>query len=166
MINLDFADVKSIMRDAGSALMAIGRGGGEDRCIDAAKAAISSPLLEMSIEGATGVLYNISGGGDLSIAEVSEAAEIIRAAADEDAEIIFGTTLDDSLGRDVSITLIATGFQGGRSSRQRPMADRRSQRPAPSTETGTTTPPRQRQPVMPDDEWSEPAILRFLRERQ
>ncbi|RIK40377.1 MAG: cell division protein FtsZ [Chloroflexi bacterium] len=165
MINLDFADVKSIMRDAGSALMAIGRGGGEDRCIDAAKAAISSPLLEMSIEGATGVLYNISGGGDLSIAEVSEAAEIIRQAADDDAEIIFGTTIDDSLGRDVTITLIATGFQGGRSSRQRPMADRRSQRPAPSAET-TPAQPRQRQPVLPDDEWSEPAILRFLRERQ
>jgi cell division protein FtsZ len=153
------------MRDAGSALMAIGRGSGEERCVDAAKAAISSPLLEMSIEGATGVLYNISGSADLSIAEVSEAAEIIRAAADDEAEIIFGTTIDESLGRDVSITLIATGFQGSRSARQRQMSDRRAQRPAPGVETAPVQ-ARQRQPVLPDDEWSEPAILRFLRERQ
>jgi cell division protein FtsZ len=159
MINLDFADVKSIMRDAGSALMAIGRGTGENRTGDAARNAIESPLLEMSIDGATGVLYNITGGTDLSLAEINEAAEVIRAAADEDAEIIFGTSIDETLGRDVAITLIATGFQGGRSARQRPAADRRTQARAME---GSAPP---RTPVMPDDKWAEPAILRFLRDR-
>jgi cell division protein FtsZ len=163
MINLDFADVKSIMRDAGSALMAIGRGSGEDRCVAAARNAIESPLLEMSIDGATGVLYNITGGGDMSISEVNEAAEIIRSAADDDAEIIFGTSVDESLGRDVTITLIATGFQGGRPVRARqPERGQRAQRPAQTPEQA----PRPRTPVLPDDEWAEPAILRFLRERQ
>jgi cell division protein FtsZ len=170
MINLDFADVKTIMRDAGSALMAIGRGTGETRTADAARAAIESPLLEMSIDGATGVLYNISAGADISLTEVSEAAEIIRTAADDDAEIIFGTSIDETLGRDVTITLIATGFQGGRSTRQRPRedryersdrTDRRSQRALEQQQA-----PPQRQPVLPDDEWAEPAILKFLRERQ
>jgi cell division protein FtsZ len=110
MINLDFADVRTIMRDAGSALMAIGYGEGENRTIDAAKQAIESPLLETSIQGATGVLYNISGGKNLTLLETSEAAEIIRAAVDEDAEIIYGTSIDESLGDAVKITLIATGF--------------------------------------------------------
>jgi cell division protein FtsZ len=110
MINLDFADVRTIMRDAGSALMAIGYGEGENRTIDAAKQAIESPLLETSIQGATGVLYNISGGRNLTLLETSEAAEIIRAAVDEDAEIIYGTSIDESLGDAVKITLIATGF--------------------------------------------------------
>src|SRR5215211_3643499 len=111
VINLDFADVKTIMKDAGSALMAIGHGVGETRCIDAAKEAIESPLLEMNIQGATGVLYNISAGPSLTLLETSEAAEIIRAAADEDAEIIYGTSIDDSLGDAIRITLIATGFE-------------------------------------------------------
>ena len=110
MINLDFADVRTIMRDAGSALMAIGYGEGENRTIDAAKQAIESPLLETSIQGATGVLYNISGSRNLTLLETSEAAEIIRAAVDEDAEIIYGTSIDESLGDAVKITLIATGF--------------------------------------------------------
>ena len=114
IINLDFADVKSIMRDAGSALMAIGHGRGDNRCIDAAREAIESPLLEMSIEGATGVLYNITGGTGLTLIETSEAAEIIRSAIDEDAEIIYGTSIDESLGDAVTITLIATGFDAGR----------------------------------------------------
>jgi len=160
VINLDFADVKTIMRDAGSALMAIGRGSGEARTLDAARNAIESPLLEMSIDGATGVLYNITAGADLTLNEVGEAAEVIRTAADDDAEIIFGTSIDESLGRDVTITLIATGFQGGRSTRQRPTTERtRAQRPTERAE-------RPRTPVLPEDEWSEPAILRFLRERQ
>jgi cell division protein FtsZ len=111
IINLDFADVRTIMRDAGSALMAIGRGSGETRCIDAAKEAIESPLLETSIQGATGVLYNIAGGTSLTLLETSEAAEIIRAAVDEEAEIIYGTSIDDTLGDNIRITLIATGFE-------------------------------------------------------
>src|SRR4051794_574215 len=110
MINLDFADVRTIMRDAGSALMSIGYGQGENRTIDAAKQAIESPLLETSIQGATGVLYSVTGSRSLSLIETSEAAEIIRAAVDEDAEIIYGTSIDESLGDTVKITLIATGF--------------------------------------------------------
>ncbi|MBA3415702.1 MAG: cell division protein FtsZ, partial [Chloroflexia bacterium] len=104
VINLDFADVKTIMKDAGSALMAIGHGKGETRCQDAANRAIESPLLEMSIDGATGVLYNIAGGSSLTLIETSEAAEIIRAAVDEDAEIIYGTSIDPALGDAVTIT--------------------------------------------------------------
>ena len=168
LINLDFADVKTVMRDAGSALMAIGRGTGENRTVDAARMAIESPLLEMSIDGAVGVLYNIIGGADLSLAEINEAAEVIRAAADEDAEIIFGATTDEAMGKDVQITLIATGFQGGRSTRQRPREDRyersdRTDRRSQRALDQQQAPPRI--PVGSDDEWSEPAILRFLRER-
>lgn len=161
LINLDFADVKTIMRDAGSALMAIGRGTGETRCVDAARMAIESPLLEMSIDGAVGVLYNIIGGPDLSLTEITEAAEVIRSAADEEAEIIFGATTDEAMGKDVQITLIATGFQGA-SQPRRARGERRF-RQTESASTGQTAPPRV--PLMPDDEWSEPAILRFLRER-
>jgi cell division protein FtsZ len=160
LINLDFADVKTIMRDAGSALMAIGRGSGENRCADAARAAIESPLLEMSIDGAVGVLYNITGGSDMSLTEITEAAEIIRAAADEEAEIIFGATTDEAMGRDVQITLIATGFQGA--PQRRPRAERRfrsTDTPSPAQAAPSRT------PLQPDDEWSEPAILRFLRDR-
>ena len=111
LINLDFADVKAIMTQAGSALMAIGRGSGDTRMVDAANMAISSPLLEMSIDGAKGVLYNISGGADLGIQEVYEAADIIARAADPDANIIFGATIDPNLHDEVRITLIATGFE-------------------------------------------------------
>lgn len=164
MINLDFADVKSIMRDAGSALMAIGRGTGENRTADAARNAIESPLLEMSIDGATGVLYNITGGTDLTLAEINEAAEVIRGASDDEAEIIFGTSLDESLGRDVAITLIATGFQGSRTPRRG--VDRRQPRERERERVVEREPQRQeRSPVAPDDEWAEPAILRFLRDK-
>lgn len=113
LINVDFADVRTIMKDAGSALMGIGIGSGQGRAAAAAKAAISSPLLEVSIEGATGILFNIIGGGDLSMKEVDEAANIIRNAASEDANIIFGTTIDESLQDQVKITVIATGFDQG-----------------------------------------------------
>ena len=114
LINLDFADVKAIMSDAGSALMAIGRGTGDNRCVDAARMAIASPLLEISIDGAKGVLFNITGGDDLGILEVNEAAEIIQQAADPDANIIFGAVIDPQMGKDVKITLIATGFDSVR----------------------------------------------------
>ena len=110
LINLDFADVKSIMTQAGSALMAIGRGSGDSRMVEAANMAISSPLLELSIDGAKGVLFNIYGGSDLGIQEVYEAADIIAKAADPDAQIIFGATIDPSMKDEVKITLIATGF--------------------------------------------------------
>ncbi len=110
LINVDFADVRSIMSNAGSALMGIGTGFGENRAVSAARAAVSSPLLEISMEGARGVLYNITGGSDLTMSEVDEAAKIIAEAADPDANIIFGTAIDESLKDQMKITLIATGF--------------------------------------------------------
>lgn len=110
LINLDFADVRTIMRGAGSSLMGIGLASGENRAIEAAKNAISSPLLEASIEGATGILLNISGGQAMGLFEVNEAAEIIAGAADTDANVIFGAVIDESLGDQMRVTVIATGF--------------------------------------------------------
>ena len=164
MINLDFADVRTIMRDAGSALMAIGYGEGENRTIEAAKQAIESPLLETSIQGATGVLYNVSGGKNLTLLETSEAAEIIRAAVDEDAEIIYGTSIDESLGDAVKITLIATGFDDHESF-QPYGAGRRGRQPRPSQEAVYRLNPRQerdqrereRPGAAPDRERQRPA---------
>ncbi|HXH24701.1 MAG TPA: cell division protein FtsZ [Vicinamibacterales bacterium] len=112
LINLDFADVKTIMSEAGSALMAIGRGTGENRAADAARMAISSPLLDISMEGARGVLLNITGGTDLTLNEINEAAEFIRQAADPDANIIFGAVVDPRMQDEVKLTVIATGFDG------------------------------------------------------
>jgi cell division protein FtsZ len=114
LINRDFADVKSIMQNAGSALMGIGVGSGENRATMAARQAISSPLLELSIDGAKGVLFNIIGGNDMSMTEVDEAAKIISAAADPDARIIFGATIDEALVDQIKITVIATGFDENR----------------------------------------------------
>ena len=113
MINVDFADVKTIMQSAGSALMGIGLGSGDSRAIEAARAAIESPLLELSINGAKGVLFNITGGTDLSMYEIDEAAKAITEAADPDANIIFGAIIDEAMGSDVKITVIATGFDEG-----------------------------------------------------
>ena len=110
MINVDFADVKTVMENAGSALMGIGYGTGEDRSAEAAKAAIESPLLELSIDGAKGVLFNITGGTDLAMSEVDEAARVITEAADPEANIIFGAVLNDSYTGEVKITVVATGF--------------------------------------------------------
>src|SRR5918997_4571961 len=114
LINLDFADVRTIMRDAGSALMGIGASAGENRASEAAKAAISSPLLEESVEGATGILLNITGGKDLGLFEVNEAAELIHSAADANSNIIFGAVIDEELGDEIRVTVIATGFARGR----------------------------------------------------
>src|SRR6478736_4436351 len=110
LINTDFADVKMVMSDAGSALMGIGYGSGDGRSIAAARAAISSPLLEASIEGARGILLTIAGGSDLGLFEVNEAAEVIHSVAHPDANIIFGTVIDDEMGDEVRITVIAAGF--------------------------------------------------------
>jgi cell division protein FtsZ len=110
LINLDFADVKSIMSDSGGALMAIGHGSGETRAQDAARMAISSPLLDISMEGAKGVLLNITGGPDLALSEISEAAEVVAQAADPEASIIFGAVIDPKLENEIKITVIATGF--------------------------------------------------------
>ncbi len=118
LINVDFADVKTIMINAGSALMGIGSGSGEDRAVTAARTAISSPLLGVSIQGARGLLFNIIGGKDLTIAEVNEAAQIITKTADADANIIFGATIDENLNDQIKITLIATGFDEARTKLQ------------------------------------------------
>jgi cell division protein FtsZ len=114
LINVDFADVKTIMSNAGSALMGIGVGSGENRATIAARQAISSPLLEVSIDGAKGILFNIIAGDDLTMAEVDEAAKLIAAAADADANIIFGATIDESMAGKIKITVIATGFDEAR----------------------------------------------------
>lgn len=111
IINVDFADVKAIMADAGSALMGIGRGSGDNRAIEAARAAIDSPLLELSIDGAKGILFNITGGPDLGMYEIDEAAKAITEAADVDANIIFGAIIDEAMQGEVKITVIATGFE-------------------------------------------------------
>ena len=118
LINLDFADVRTIMREAGSALMGIGTAKGGNRAVDAAQAAISSPLLETTLDGATGVLVNFTGGTDLGLAEVDEAAHIITNAADSNANVIFGAVIDEAIGDEIRVTVIATGF-GARPRRRR-----------------------------------------------
>ena len=112
LINLDFADVRAIMKDAGSAMMGIGIASGENRAADAAKEAISSKLLESSIVGADRILYSITGGSDMSLQEIDEASQIINSSAAEDANIIFGTVIDESMGDQIRVTVIATGFDG------------------------------------------------------
>jgi cell division protein FtsZ len=112
VVNVDFADVKAIMKDAGSALMGIGKASGENRAIGAAKAAINSPLLERSVNGAKGLLFNVSGGADLSMTEVNEAAQIITETIHPDAKVIFGAVTDESMKKDeIKITVVATGFE-------------------------------------------------------
>ncbi len=160
LINLDFADVKKIMHGAGPALLAIGRGHGENRAVDAAKQAIASPLLDASINGARGVLFNITGPEDLLLFEVNMAAQVINEVVDSEAEIIFGAVLDDSLGEEVQITIIATGFeaQSQEMPRQRPANQNSS--PVYYEER---TPRRQMQPPEPA-QTGEPADLpAFLR---
>jgi cell division protein FtsZ len=119
LVNLDFADVRTIMTDAGSALMGIGAASGENRAAEAARAAVSSPLLEASIEGATGILLNITGGADIGLFEVNEAAEVVTSAADANANVIFGAVIDDAKGDEITVTVIATGFGGDRARRRR-----------------------------------------------
>ncbi len=119
LVNLDFADVRTIMRDAGSAMMGIGTGNGEDRAADAARMAVSSPLLETSIDGATGILLNITGGTDIGLFEVNEAAEVVTSATDPNANVIFGAVIDEDMKDEVRVTVIATGFGAGRARRRR-----------------------------------------------
>jgi cell division protein FtsZ len=128
LINLDFADVKSVMSNAGSALMGIGSSRGDDRSVAAAEMAISSPLLEASIDGAHGVLLSISGGSDLGLFEINEAAQLVSEAAHADANIIFGAVIDDALGDEVRVTVIAAGFDGGTPTKRQ---QRRAQRGEP-----------------------------------
>lgn len=122
LINVDFADVQTIMKDAGSALMGVGYGRGENKAVEAAKTAISSPLLESSIEGAKGILLNISGGMDLTLKEVNDAADLITKVADRDANIIFGAVIKEDMKEEIRITVIATGF-GSKPTKAKPLID-------------------------------------------
>lgn len=110
LVNVDFADIRSVLKDSGSALMGIGTGSGKKRAEDAAVAAINSPLLEFPVEAAKGIVFNITGGADMSLHEINQAAEVIYDSVDPDANIIFGAHVDESIGDDMSITIVATGF--------------------------------------------------------
>lgn len=184
LINVDFADVRTIMSNAGSALMGIGTGIGENRAQAAARAAIASPLLEISMEGARGVLFNIVGGPDLTMAEVDEAAKIISSSADSDANIIFGATIDESMHDQIRITVVATGFDQTKQRLQQLMTPSQFQRQIPEVREYNNNPeinnnPYQNQPqqttqqsdplkqTLPgqkqdteEDEWDIPAFLR------
>ncbi len=152
LINVDFADVKAVMSNAGSALMGIGSARAEDRAVAAAEMAVNSPLLEASIEGAHGVLLSIAGGSDLGLFEINEAAQVISEQAHPDANIIFGAVIDDSLGDEVRVTVIAAGFDGG-------MPRRREQamRPQSSAATRAATAPPVAQPITPTRRPERPA---------
>jgi len=158
LINVDFADVRTIMTNAGSSLMGIGFGSGEGRAANAAKAAMASPLLEVSIEGAKGILFNITGGNDLSMFEVDEAARIISGAADNDANIIFGAAIDESMGDQVKITVIATGFS---EDRVRSLESREALDSLPTIQTTTAeAEAAASQKAEETDEFDIPAFLR------
>jgi cell division protein FtsZ len=172
IINVDFADVKAVMANSGSALMGIGRAIGEDRAIEAAKMAINSPLLEVSIDGARGVLFNVSGGMDMAMAEINEAARIITEHIDADAKVIFGAVIDDKLKKgELKVTVVATGFNNGHPASVRPIAnispslfDNASKKNTSTSGNGT----HQHQPVKElvdssvndDDEFDIPAFIR------
>src|SRR5438094_1212556 len=156
LVNLDFADVRTIMRDAGSALMGIGSASGENRAAEAARTAVSSPLLEASIEGATGILLNVTGGSDIGLFEVNEAAEVVTGAADQNANVIFGAVIDDGLKDEVRVTVIATGFGPHRTRRRRP-----SEIAEPEQVPGEEPQPVRREGFeVPDDILEVPSFLR------
>ena len=173
LINLDFADVKSVMAQAGSALIGIGRASGDNRAVDAAKLAVASPLLDVSMEGARGVLFNIT-GSDYTLLEVHDAAQIIQEAADPDANIIFGAVIDDTMEGEIQITVIATGFDGRPLSTQPPKPAERGRqadatpyvRPAePTPQPQPTYQPQPQRPIAPPansaaDPYDVPTFLR------
>jgi cell division protein FtsZ len=164
LVNLDFADVRTIMREAGTAMMGIGTASGEGRAAEAARSAVSSPLLDSSIEGATGILLNVTGPGDMGLFEVNEAAEVVTSAAASDANIIFGAVIDEGLGDELRVTVIATGFGDGqrRRRRQAPASEPRAARP--SAPVPAQTGAREERPSesfeIPDDVLDVPSFLR------
>jgi cell division protein FtsZ len=157
LVNLDFADVRTIMNEAGSALMGIGTASGENRATEAARSAVSSPLLESSIEGATGILLNVTGGPDIGLFEVNEAAQVVTSASDQNANVIFGAVIDESLRDEVRVTVIATGFGPAKVRRRR-----RAEEPADETrrdQEGEREQPAERFEVT-DDVLEVPSFLR------
>jgi cell division protein FtsZ len=154
LVNLDFADVRTIMSEAGSALMGIGIASGENRAAEAARNAVSSPLLEASIEGATGILLNITGGSDMGLFEVNEAAEVVTSASDQNANVIFGAVVDDAVTDEVRVTVIAAGFGAPRRRRARPTTEQ-----APERERQERTPAGESFDV-PRDVLDVPSFLR------
>lgn len=164
IVNVDFADVKTIMEDTGSALMGIGRATGEDRAIEAAKAAINSPLLEISIDGAKGVLFNVSGGTDLSMTEVNEAAKVIVESVDPEAKVIFGAVVDDKLKKgEIKITVIATGFDeslGKKVGEQKIQDISPISQVAEEKEKSKTAFQSKESAEEPENEWDIPAFIR------
>jgi cell division protein FtsZ len=158
LINLDFADVKSVMQGAGSALMGIGSARGEDRAIQAAEVAISSPLLEASVDGAHGVLLSIQGGSDLGLFEINEAARLVQEAAHPEANIIFGAVIDDALGDEVRVTVIAAGFDGGAPAQKRNDRALGQVSGRSSTPEQPPAPPAQQQPVPPQSQPLAPPV--------
>jgi len=178
LINVDFADVRAVMSNAGSALMGIGTGIGENRAQAAARAAVSSPLLEVSMEGARGVLFNIVGGQDLTMTEVDEAAKIISSTADPDANIIFGATIDETMHDQLRITVVATGFDQAKQRmrefippvfQSNPQPQQHSSQPPVSQANSSTinqnTPAAQQQPQKEENDETEWDIPAFLRQR-
>ena len=161
IVNLDFADVRTIMRDAGSALMGIGAASGENRAAEAARTAVSSPLLEQSIDGATGILLNVTGGTELGLFEVNEAAEVVTGAADQNANVIFGAVIDDSLGDEVRVTVIATGF--GTRMRRRRVEACGSSAGGRGRAAGRALGRGSRDPVLPPRQLIRPARFEFRR---
>jgi cell division protein FtsZ len=158
LVNVDFADVKAIMSESGAALMAIGHGKGENRAAEAARMAVASPLLDVSMEGARGVLFNVTGGPDLTLNEITEAAALIGEAADPDANIIFGAVINQEMAGEVKITLIATGFDQPRATslrgveRQRPLRALDSDLEALEPRQPQRFQPRERVPAYEDED--------------
>ncbi|HEX6386521.1 MAG TPA: cell division protein FtsZ, partial [Anaerolineae bacterium] len=173
LINLDFADVKTIMSEGGAALMAVGRGEGDERARMAAEQAISSRLLDVTIDGAQGILFNVTGGPTMSLHEVNQAAAIIRETAHPDANLIFGAVVDESLGEEMRITVIATGFE--RNPNRRQVLQHQYGRSAPTSSTQQQASPlpsrqvpareREREPVQPKFAPHNLEIPAFLRRR-
>lgn len=171
IINVDFADVKAIMADAGSALMGIGHGTGDNRAIEAARAAIDSPLLELSIDGAKGILFNITGGPDLGMYEIDEAAKAITEAADADANIIFGAIIDEAMQGEVKITVIATGFENDQNRFQKKafMVPETPSKSIPDSQMlrrqDREMPLPEREPVKEEDDEDELEVPAFIRRK-
>jgi cell division protein FtsZ len=156
-INLDFADVRTVMSNAGSAMMGIGSASGESRAVEAAKMAVSSPLMEESIDGATGMLLNVTGSEDLNLFEVDEAAELVVASADKNANIIFGTVIDPTMGDEVRVTVIATGFEGFETLARTPIRTRERSRKRSISALGDTE---RRDLRVSEDDIDVPSFLR------